>query len=375
MKPSYIKFSDERNKKYSIKTIIGKQGNETYVIKEPIFSEGIEHIDNIVRYFDLLKKYYDNVEICPVRKEENRLFFDFIEGKSLLDCYQECMEKKDVKKYEELLLFHKVCVLGSKENECIFQNTPESEELFGSLAFLDRAAGIQVANFDATASNIVMCGEQPVFIDYEWVCEFPIPQELAIYHCIRDSYLHLSELEEFYPLQNAMEFLNVKSEMKELEKAYVTFFKSVIREKDGSSFAEEKITCLKGKRSIKEYIEDNKYAHEEWEKCANNWKASSQEGDKLKEENKKIRQEWEKCANNWEQSSKEGDKLKEENKKIRQEWEKCANNWEQSCKENEQLQEEIQVCNQKYNELKREYDAVVNSRGWKIVSHLFNGKK
>ena len=374
MKPSYIKFSDERNKKYSIKTIIGKQDGKTCVIKEPIFPEGMEHIDNIVRYFDLLKKYYDNVEICPVHKEENRLFFEFIEGKSLLSCYQECMEKKEVKEYEKLLLFHKACVLGSKENECTFRNTPESEKVFGSLAFLEKAPGIKVANFDATASNIVMRGNHPVFIDYEWVCEFPIPQELAVYHCIRDSYLHLPELEAFYPLQNTMEFLGIKSDIAELEKAYVTFFKSVIREEDGSSFAEEKITCLKGKRSIKEYLEDNKYAHEEWEKCAKNWKESSQEGDKLKEENKKIREEWEKCAKNWKESSQEGDKLKEENKKIREEWEKCAKNWEDSCKANENLQAEIEACNEKYNQLKLKYDAIVNSRSWKIISRLSGGK-
>lgn len=382
MKPLYIKFSDERNKKYSIKTIIAKDEEQKYVIKEPIFPEGIEHIDNIVRYAELLKQYYNNVEICPVQKVENKLIFHFISGKSLLDCYQECLEKKDVEEYKKLLQYHTDCVIGSEENRCIFHNTPESERVFGVLDFLDGAEGIKVANFDATASNILVCDTKPVFIDYEWVCEFPIPQELAVYHCIRDSYLHLPELEQFFSLQEAMRFLEIKSEVTKLEEAYVNFFKNVIREENGQSFAEKKITCLKEKRTIKEYIEDNHYAHAEWQKCAENWKESCEANDRLHEENKNIRIEWEKCAKNWEEVSKENERLVEENQKIRKEWEQCAKNWKGSCEENERLKQEntnlhieLEEYMQKYQILKQEYDAIVNSRSWKVISALKGGKK
>ncbi len=403
MKPLYIKFSDERNKKYSIKTIIVKDEEGKYVVKEPIFPEGTEHIENIVRYAALLKQYYSNVEICPVQKVENKLIFEFISGKSLLDCYKECLEKKNVEEYKKLLQYHKECVLGSEENRCIFHSTPEAERVFGALAFLDGAEGIKVANFDATASNILICGNKPLFIDYEWVCEFPIPQDLAVYHCVRDSYLHLSELEQFFPLQEAVEVLGIKSEVAKLEEAYVTFFKNVIREENGQSFAEKKITCLKRKRTIKEYIEDNRYAHTEWQQCAENWKESckaneklngeieniriewekcaknweqvSKENERLIEENKEIRKEWEQCAKNWKRSCEENERLTEENKEIRKEWEQCAKNWEGSCEENKKIRTELEEYEQKYQSLKEEYAAVADSRSWKIINTLKGGKK
>ena len=434
MKPLYIKFSDERNKKYSIKTTIMKEAGQFQVVKEPIFAEGEEHMDNIVRYAQILKESYRNVEICPVRKEQGKLIFAFEDGKSLLDSYRECMEKKDAEKYRKLLEYHKKCILGSETNKCTFHSTPQAEKMFGNLDFLEGTAGIKAANFDATASNIIIKDEKPVFIDYEWVMEFPIPEELAIYHCIRDTYFHLSGLEQFFSLEQAVRDLGITAEISRLEDAYVTFFQRVIREEDGKSFAEKKITCLKKKRSIKEYIEDNSYAHTEWEKCADNWKESAKETDRLTEENKTIRKEWEMCADswkesvkeierlteenktirtewkkcadswkesvkeierlteenkgirkeweicadNWKESVKEIERLTEENKAIRAEWEKCAESWKESCEENKRLSTELEghaKMKEEYEELERKYNEIINSRSWKMISKMHGAKK
>ena len=361
MTPSYIKFSDERNKKYSIKTIIAEEDGRRYVIKEPIFPEGIEHIDNIVRNFSLLQKYYDNIRICPVRKEGSRLLFEYIEGKSLLSCYRECMEHNDASEYENWLINHKNYVSGNKENQCVFHCSPKSEEMFGDLAFLEGAKGIQVANFDATASNIIISNGGPVFVDYEWVCDFPIPEELAIYYGVRDSYLHLPELEGFYSFQKAMEFLGIKSNLESLQEAHIRFFKGVIEEKDGRSFAEQKALGLKGKRRIQEYVEENQRIRVEWEKCAGHWKESCDEGQRLREENQKIREEWEKCARYWKESCDEGQRLREESERAHEEWKKCLKRFEE--------------LNQKYQQLEAEYEGIINSRRWKIINLLKGGKK
>lgn len=361
MIPLYIKFSDERNKKYSIKTIIGEEDGRRYVVKEAIFPEGIEHIDNIERNFFLLERFYDNIGICPVRKEGGKLLFKYIEGRSLLDCYKECMKRNDVPEYEKWLMNHKNYICGSKENQCIFHSSQQSQEIFGDLTFLEGAEGIQVANFDATASNIIINVGKPIFIDYEWVCDFPIPKELAIYYGVKDSYLHEPELEEFYPFQKVMEFLGIKSNPQYLQEAHIRFFKGVIEEKDGRSFAEQKALGLRGKRSIQEYKEENKMIRVEWEKCARYWEESSREGERLREENRSIRMEWEKCARYWKESCDTGERLKREGKHAYDEWQSCL--------------KRLEELNQKYQQLETEYESIINSRRWKLVNLLRRGKK
>ncbi|MEG0961856.1 MAG: hypothetical protein RSF88_03195 [Lachnospiraceae bacterium] len=382
MKPLYIKFSDERNKKYSIKTTIAQNENKKYVIKEAIFPEGKEHIANFSKYEKLLKQAYPKVKVCAVKAVDDTLQFEYISGKLLLESYKECMQKADYDQYKELLKYHKQLVLGREENKCIFHNTKESIEIFGELKSLEGTQGLEIVNFDATASNIIIEDKKPVFIDYEWVFEFSIPEELAVYHCIRDAYFHVPQLEKFVSLKSAMEELNIKTKIEVLEEAYKKFFEHVIKDKQGKSYAEEKIICLKKKKTIKEYIEDNKYAHNEWEKCAKNWKESCQANERLNAENKNIRGEWEKCADNWKKSSKENNDIRvewektaknwkeccKENEHIRTEWEACAKNWKASIKSNEELQSSMADMKEKYETLEKEYDKIINSNTWKMLN-------
>ncbi|MDO4804706.1 MAG: hypothetical protein Q4A32_07790 [Lachnospiraceae bacterium] len=116
--------------------------------------------------------------------------------------------------------------LGEKEENgfAYFRATESFREWFGDAEPYEGREAYEFANFDATASNIILRDGQPVFIDYEWVAEFPIPRDLVVYHAIRDSYYHIPEMEALLPLREAMEILGVGTELDILQKSYEHFF-------------------------------------------------------------------------------------------------------------------------------------------------------
>lgn len=245
MNIEYQKFSDERRKKYCISTTIVKDEKKRKVIKEAIFPEGIDHLNNILHYSESLGKVYPDIKICPVEKKENRLYFQFIEGRLLSELYYEAVEKNDRAGFIKLLKMHKKIVIGNEENSVKFAESEQSRFWLGNLSSFEGKPALAYSNFDAIAGNIIIQNNIPVFIDYEWVFEFPVPTDIVVYHCILDAYLHNESFEKLIPISEALDILDIVSDMDKMKIAYERFFKNVIEEDDGSSFALMKNLCLK----------------------------------------------------------------------------------------------------------------------------------
>lgn len=245
MNIEYQKFSDERRKKYCISTTIIRENDTKHVVKEAIFTEGMEHLNNMLRYSKELEKTYPNVKICPVEKKEDRLYFEFVDGKLLSDVYDEAVKKNDKAKFIELLKMHKNLVLGKEDNSIKFTESEQSRFWLGDLSSYEGKPALACSNFDAIAGNIIIQNNIPVFIDYEWVFEFPVPTDIVVYHCIFDAYLHNASFEKLIPISEAMDILGVICDMDKMENAYKNFFKNVIEDDDGNSFALMKNLCLK----------------------------------------------------------------------------------------------------------------------------------
>ncbi len=252
MKKKYIKFSDERNRKYSIKTIIWDDDGQTRVTKEAIFPEGREHISNIHYNGSLLKKYYD-VEICDSWLKDGIIEFEFISGESLESKYIACLEKNDIDTFKELLSVHKTCIMGKQDNLTIFEDSEEFNKIFGKEERFIGIPALKCSNFDAIASNIIYRNDRQVFIDYEWVYEFVIPVDLVLYHCLFDLYSHNDKLESFFPLNSALEMLGVEIDHTILKNAYETFHRHIITDGDANSYALVKAICLKNLKTLEEY--------------------------------------------------------------------------------------------------------------------------
>ncbi len=257
MRFNQIKFSDERNKKYSIRTSIYEENGIKKVRKEAIWPEGTQHIRDMLRFHDLLNRYYPSMKACPIRPAGNAVEFDFISGTSLEDRYRDAVAKEDRKKFEELLKEHAKIACGGEENRCTFHVSKEFERDFGNAAPYEGQKGLVLSNYDAIAGNVIFTEDEGTFfIDYEWVLEYPMPAELVIFHCIRDLYYHIEGLEEFYPLADALKLLDIQTDETILQESYLKYWHSIIRDGESYGYADRKAVALKNVRSRKKVLDD-----------------------------------------------------------------------------------------------------------------------
>lgn len=352
MRKLWIKFSDERNKRYSIKTTIYQDENtgKKHVTKEAIFPEGVAHLKDMVEYYNATQTVFVNSRMCPVELKHNTLWFEFIDGESLEDKYRKAFREKDEILFCKLLKHHLSLIKGNEKNECVFSNSPDFESVFGVGDEFDSLPGLKIANFDAIASNIIFTDDSdPTFIDYEWLFLTPLPKDLVIFHCIQNLYFHIQGLEEFYSLDKAMDYLNVTIPKEALERACNQFFHYVITEPDGYSFAGTKQVCLKGETDVQYYIEDAKKAHEGWKECADNWKSTVKAYDDLQKTCNDIERFWK-------QSSQANNQLNNELQEIKRSLEERNN--------------ELQIEHQYSQQWKQAYETVINSKTWRTANKL-----
>lgn len=377
MKKGFLKFSDERNKKYSIKTEIDFASEKKKVVKKAVYNEGNEHLDHIISSCENLEKYYSEVKLCPVRKSEAGIEFDFVEGRLLLNEYLDRMNDKDIKGYEELLLFHKDIVVGNEKNKCEFKSSKEFEQWFGDSKVYENKEGLIFSNFDAIAANIIMQDNEPVFIDYEWTVDFVMPKDLVIYHCIYDAYIHNQGLEEFYSMDKVLQLLDIKTSREDLEKNYEHFFNFVICDENGESYAKDKFKCLKPSYSVP-------HIAKEWQNCAGEWQRAVEANLKIQQELDESRKEWEKCANLWKEAVAANEEKDKELEHTKKEWLNTAEEWKAAVASVEQVTEwyrdlekrfdELKKMHEeldiRYNELQNAHNEVINSKVWKLNTKL-----
>ncbi len=243
---TYIKCSDERTRDYAITTTIEKAENGRRVVKEAVYPQGQGHLMNVASYGPLLEKAYAPVMACPVvLTDDGKLVFDCLSGESLEKRLRAAVRKGDKAGVEELILLQKKLLSANEDNRTDFAVTPEYEAWFGPGDIYAGQKAFKVSNFDGTAGNIIFEGDEIFFIDYEWVFDFPLPEDLVLYHCIRDAWYHIDGLEELLPLSEALRLIGVKTSAGELQKSYEAFFGHVVSDEKGESFAIAKHSALK----------------------------------------------------------------------------------------------------------------------------------
>lgn len=356
MKQGFLKFSDERNKRFSIKTWVGFHNGKKVVYKYPVYKEGMEHIQHIFDSQKPLKTYFPDVEVCTAKKAGDKLEFEFVEGDLLLDCYEKALKNHNAAEYEKLLLFHKSIICGSKENQCDFQVSDAFQEWFGSADAYKGAQGMVYSNFDAIAGNVIIRDNKPVFIDYEWTMDFVMPKDLVIYHCIYDAYLHYPELEAFYPISKVLEYLGISSKREDLEAGYRHFYDFVICDEQGRSYGKDKYQCLKT-------VFKTEHILEEWEKCANQWKAAIKANEQTNKELEHAREEWEMCATEWKNAVKA-------NAELDQKLQHVCGEHTKSLETINNLNAEYGFLQEQYDELQTQYQNVINSRWWRLRNKI-----
>ena len=389
-----IKFSDERNRRFSIKTIVDRQCEPPIVRKESVYKDGWQHVKNIYENQKELEIYFPDVNICKANLKDNGIIeFDYLDGISLEDIYLKAVFAEDERHFEDILAKHMEIIIGSNNNQCLFSDSEQFTEWYGSGECYVGKRALKFANFDAIPSNIIFVNEAPYFIDYEWVMKFTMPLDLVIYNCIDNLYIKNEIVETFYPEKKALEYMGVETDIKELKKSYMHFFDYIICDRDGRSYAKDKITCLKPKETLEDI-------RSEWQKCANEWKKSVATIEQKDKELAKANQEWQKCADEWKKSVAIIEQKDKELAKANQEWQKCADEWKKSVAIVEQKDVELVELRKQFqntltsveeltktlecieieksavleekNAYKNKYEAIANSKSWKAISKVRN---
>lgn len=336
MKKLMIKFSDERNKKYSIKTVILEKDGCKRVEKSAVYPEGQEHLKQIASYCERLKEAYPDVDICPAEYRNEKLEFPFVEGESMEERYRRLMRSGDVQGIESLIVSHAKLVEGRPENRTVFHSGGDFEAIFGKWEVFEGTPGLKVSNFDGIAGNVLFQGEQPVFIDYEWVFLFPVPRDLVVYHCINDLYYHIPKLQKLVTVERAMELAKVTLPIKAMYQAYVNFHSSIIRESDGRSYGGKKARALKSSMSEAE--------------LAAHYQEALESIGQLKQLNAQMETYWRDCSQANAKLTAKINSLKDENARLQAALNELEN----------RRAHEVASWQEAYN-------SVINSKTWKLA--------
>lgn len=202
----YVKYSNDRKEDFRIKTVqkayqlsaISKENKETgelkasgrktavpqkIIEKHPLSKNAWKHIEDTFHAYEKLKERYEGSELsvnqCELHRSEDGapyVSLEYLEGRSLEEILDECLEKNDIDGFQKLFDTYLKRISYGEEKE--------------------------VADYDLIFANILIkCGENSIWeenntwnlIDYEWTFDRSIEtKEIAF----RSVYCYLLENEK-----------------------------------------------------------------------------------------------------------------------------------------------------------------------------------
>ncbi len=148
----YAKYSNDRVDAFQIKTLITQRDvngvMQKQIEKRPLSKGACEHIEQIYCAYEKLEERFRDGELtvnhCQLIKEpETYTKFAYVEGKTLEELFDECLEQNDIQKFHALF-----------------------DEYLEKISYGEDAA---VTDYDLIFSNIIVAGDgQWHVIDYEW---------------------------------------------------------------------------------------------------------------------------------------------------------------------------------------------------------------
>lgn len=209
MKILYSKYTDYRNKQFQIYTKILEQNGCKQVVKEPVYPEGGRHVKHIAQMYGVLQAENtdDRIAYCPCRYEDGKVFFDFIEGKTMKSRIEEAVRANKKEEVRSLVQYYCTLLAGSTKKHIPFQKTDAFTAWFGDIEGLDDESAVKVANVDCNVGNVIMANDKETIIDYEWVFDFPIPIGFILY--VNLSWLYHFDVVELQSMFRFSEVLHI----------------------------------------------------------------------------------------------------------------------------------------------------------------------
>jgi hypothetical protein len=214
LQPIYIKYSRNRFSRFQIETSVINDNSSKYVVKRALSEEAYPHIESIYQGFNFFKDAILDDRIkqpAIIEKRDDRIVFEFIEGKNLNRSVFESFLRKDKARYlEHIDQYHKLLFESFKtvkqfnlttEGAVFFKDIDidsiKNEKTFFPHAFID----VALDNF------IAVSGERYYFIDYEWILPATFPVSFVFFRSLFLFYvLNVAKygIEKFFPFEDLM---------------------------------------------------------------------------------------------------------------------------------------------------------------------------
>ena len=227
----FVKYSNERDKRFAIRTELRvDEHGEKRIYKFPFEEAGSKHVQNIYKYYNQLSDRYSDsgISINKCVSIEDGIEFEYIEGMTLQEKFDELIENKEYSQIERLIdeVVRRISVGAYND----FVMTDEFIEVFGEYPELLEQKGMKSANItdiDMILSNYIV-NENWTLIDYEWTFDFPVPNNFVIYRML--FYLiHQSFYCEQLELSKLLARYNISSEEIDIYMIMERHFQSYIK--------------------------------------------------------------------------------------------------------------------------------------------------
>lgn len=186
----YSKFSNERDRKFAVRTDILEEDGRRFVKKSAVYPEGKQHETNMLRWYEALSKMYEKAPFtCNLcEKGENGVFFEYVNGKTLEEALDELLAADRVQEAQEHLIKY-ASIVQELHSQDTFEMTEEFRKVFGDIQEEPQGSlwkewkCAKITNIDLVCGNLILA-EKPVAVDYEWTFDFPIPALFLVYRII-----------------------------------------------------------------------------------------------------------------------------------------------------------------------------------------------
>ena len=182
----FVKFSNERNRKFKIKTEICRDEGKKIVIKSPADSEARSHIISMdSNYSKLVDSYLSpRININRGRLSGDVMTFEYVEGKSLDKVVDKLIfEDKNIDSAIDLIIEYLNEISRVKINkEPVFDE--KFKEIFGDVPGVEGYECTQFSNIDGVLSNVIVNDDKYTLVDYEWAFDIPVPLKYIQYRVI-----------------------------------------------------------------------------------------------------------------------------------------------------------------------------------------------
>lgn len=225
----YAKLNTDRDRHFSISTIIEERKGEKVVVKSPMTYEAKRHIGR------MCDQMADHGAWCPLagEREGDAMVYPFLEQKSLAYQAAEAMRVRDVKRLKSLVRkVYDICngELTDKKKrripgkEMSARERTEFQHVFGAGKVMEDMECIAPANIDLILDNIFEKDGKYYVIDCEWVFEFPVPIAFILWRTVNELYSNYPAFERTYPKGEFLKEYAVTEEMSELFRKWATYF-------------------------------------------------------------------------------------------------------------------------------------------------------